>query len=268
MPAEADTALLSLLVRMGATAGFVFAMSWLVAHASERLAAFAISLPVVIGPGFFVLTMERETAFVAVAAESALGALAGTVVFAVGVALLARRVGSRATILGALGLWLVAASLAGLANGWAANALTFTAVYALGLRALPPPADVSRAGRGWSRARSATLAVAAGGLVAVVTLAAGVLGPTVSATLIALPVGLLFVALDTLRTANSDTVARVMAAGARGTASLALFLVLVRSLLPVGISAVAAIVLATLGGMILSAWLTRWTRASPGRSGT
>ncbi len=267
MAADADGALLSLLVRMGATAAFVFAMSWLVAHASDRLAAFAISLPVVIGPGFFVLALERDAAFVAVAAESALGALAGTVAFTVGVALLARRTGPRATIAGGLGLWLVAASLAALANGWAANAAAFAAVYALGLCALPPPANVTRTGPGWSRNRSAGLALAAGGLVAVVTLAAGLLGPTVSATLIALPIGLLFVALDALRAANPDTVARVMAAGARGTASLALFLVLVRSLLPVGLSAVAAIVLATLGGMVLSAWLARWARAAPRRAG-
>lgn len=245
MPAiEALT--VSLAVRMGATALFVLAMSWLVARARPGLAAAAIAMPVVIGPGFFVLALERDPAFVMRAAEDALGALAGTVAFAAAVALLAGQLPRPVLLMTSLLAWVVCVSIAATATGLAGNVLAFAMVYGLGIAVLRarPPRPLPRRVL-WSPQAEGTRALAAGALVGAVTLAAGGLGPTLSGTLIALPVGLLFVASGVLRLTDAATACSVMTAGARGTVALALFLLVLRLLLGVGVPPIESVVAAT-----------------------
>jgi len=241
---------LSLAVRMGATALFVLAMSWLVVRARPGLAAAAISMPVVIGPGFFVMALERDPAFVMRAAEDALGALAGTVAFAAAAALLAGRLSRPVLLCAALLGWAACVSAASLATGLAGNVLAFGLAYAAGMAVLRArPAQPSSRRRAWSPRAEGMRAVSAGALVGVVTLAAGGLGPTLSGTLIALPVGLLFVAAGVLRLADADTARAVMSAGARGAVALALFLLALRLLLGVGVPPVEAVLAATLASV-------------------
>ncbi len=248
----ADTLTLALAVRVAATALFVFGMGWLVARARPAVAAVAIAMPVVIGPAFFMLTLDRDPDFVMRAAEDALGALAATVAFAAAVARLAGRMAPAQILAAALAVWLAAVTATGLAEGLAGNAAAFALAYAAGLAALrtPPPRD-HRPTTFAARAET-TRAAAAGALVGSVTLAAGWLGPTVSGMLIALPVGMLFVAAGVLRLADPGTARRVMAAGARGTASLALFLLTLRALLPAGVPPVPAVMAATAAATALA----------------
>ncbi|MBK5927557.1 hypothetical protein [Rhodobaculum claviforme] len=239
----------ALAVRVGATACFVLAMGWLVARARPGVAAVAIATPVVIGPGFAVLALERDAAFVARAAEDALGALAGTVAFAVVVARLAGRMG-RAGVLGAaLAAWLAVAWAAGWATGWAGNAGVFALAWALGLwvlRGAPPPV---RHRAVWAPRAEGLRALAAGALVAGVTLAAERLGPTVSGTLIALPVGMLFVSAGVLRIGDGTVARQVMGAGARGAAALAMFLGVLRGLIALGMAPLPGVGVATLAAV-------------------
>ena len=235
----------ALAVRVVATAVFVLGMGWLVARARPAVAAVAIAMPVVIGPGFLMLALDRDAAFVMRAAEDALGALAGTVACAAAVARLAGRMGPLQVLACGLLAWIVVVAATGLAHGLAGNAAAFALAYGAGLAALrAAPAPEPRPAA-WSPRADAARAVAAGALVGGVTLAAGWLGPTVSGMLIALPVGMLFVAAGVLRLAGPGTAQRVMAAGTRGTASLALFLLTLWGLLPTGVGPVPAVLAAT-----------------------
>lgn len=250
-----DTALLSLAVRAGFTMVFVLAMGWTVARASPRVAAVAIAMPVVIGPGFLVLVLERDSSFVMRAAEDGLGALSGTVAFAVAVALLTGRTGRGPVLAAALGAWIAAVLLAGVAMGLAPNAAVFALAYGGGVLMLPAAPAPQRLPSDWSLRASLPRAVAAGTLVGVVTVAAGRLGPALSGTLIALPVGMLFVAAGLMGAAGPATTRHVMAAAMRGTAALALFLVILRVGLPFGLPPLIAVLAATAGAVALAVWL-------------
>ena len=260
---ETEMLTLALAVRVGATAGFVLVMGWMVARARPAVAAVAIGMPVVIGPGFVVLALERDADFVMRAAESGLGALAGTVAFAVAVARLAGRWPRGPVLAGGLVAWLAVVAAAGLAPGWTGNAAAFGLAYGAGLVALRGAPAPVRGTAVWAPGAEVFRALAAGTLVGAVTLAAGWLGPTVSATLIALPVGMLFVAAGVLGAGGGASARQVMSAGARGTAALALFLVAVRALLPTGIGPLAAVLVATAAAVALATALGLAVRSSP-----
>ena len=244
---------LSLAVRMGATALFVLAMSWLVARARPGLASAAIAMPVVIGPGFLFMAMERDPAFVMRAAEDGLGALAGTVAFAGSAALLAGRL-PRSVVLGAALLaWAACVAAAAGTTGLLGNLLAFALAWGVGMVILRAgPARAVRRPVSWSPRPEAARALAAGGLVGIVTVTAGGLGPTLSGTLIALPVGLLFVAAGVLRPENAAAARGVMTAGARGTLALALFLAVLRLVLAADLPPVEAVLAATLASVALA----------------
>jgi hypothetical protein len=215
----------SLLVRMAATAGFVLLMGWLVATARPAVAAAAIGLPVVVGPGFFVLALERPDAFVVASAWSGLAALAGTAAFAAGTGALADRPAALA-LAGGLGAWAgaVAAALtvAAAAPGGAGAAAAFAAAWL----ALAPRRRLARAARpgGWRPAREALRAGAAGLTVGAVTLAAGRLGPQLSGALLAIPVGMIFLAQGLLTRGDPATARAVLLDGVRGALALAAFM--------------------------------------------
>lgn len=131
------------------------------------------------------------------------------------------------------------------------------------LRSAPAPA---RLRAGWSPGEAVLRALAAGALVGAVTLAAGRLGPALSATLIPLPVGLIFVAAWVLRAAPPEAALQVMSAGASGTVALALFLVVLRGLLTLHLSPVLAVALAATASVAL-ATLIGVRRIGPARPG-
>lgn len=246
----------SLFVRVTATALFVLAMGWLVANGRRALAAIAISMPVVIGPSFFMLALDREASFVLRTAENALGALTGTIAFAVLVVRLAGRQGRVTVIASALLLWAAMVALAGFASGWAANAAIFAIAYGVGMSYLKEEIVPENLPVKWVPGAAIIRALAAGVLVGAVTLAAEQLGAALSATLIALPVGMIFVAAWTLKAAPPEAARQVMAAGARGTAALAVFLVVVRAMPKLGVSVVAAVAVATIASVALAALLS------------
>jgi hypothetical protein len=253
---------LALAVRVGATALFVLAMGWFVARARPAVASVAIAMPVVIGPGFFVLALEHDADFVMRAAEDGLGALAGTVAFALAVVLLAGWTSRPWVLLAALAAWLAVVTAAGLASGWAANAGFFALVYAVGVVVLQRGPMPERQLAIWSPRAEMCRALAAGTLVGAVTLAADRLGPTFSGTLIALPVGMLFVSAGVLRMAGPEMTRQVMSAGARGTAALALFLLVLRWAIAGAVSPLTAVLGATAAAVALALTLGLAIRSS------
>lgn len=258
---------LALLVRMSATAAFVLAMGWLVARARPWLAAAAIAMPVVIGPGYFMLALDRDAAFVMRAAEDGLGALAGTLAFAVVVVLLAGRLGRGGVLALALTAWAAGAALAGLVSGFAGNAALFLAAYAAGMLALRGGAPAVRRVVLWSPSAELLRALAAGALVGGVTLAAERLGPVLTGSLISMPVGMLFVALGVLRPTEAETARRVLSAGARGCAALAMFVAMLRLLLPLGLAPPLAVLAAVPASVALALLLGFGARKTLDMSG-
>jgi hypothetical protein len=172
------------------------------------------------------MALERPDAFLAASARAGFGALAGTVAFAASAAALSDR--SAALALGAgLTAWAlaVAAALGAEAAlpGGAGGALAFGAAW-LTLaprRAADRPAP-SRRWRPWAEAARAG---AAGLVVAAVTLAAGRLGPALSGALLALPVGMIFVAASLFARGDAAVTRVVMGDAARGALALAAFMV-------------------------------------------
>lgn len=254
----------ALAVRVLATALFVFAISWSVARAPKRMSAIAISLPVVIGPGFLILGLEQDVRFLADALDDALGALAATVAFAASAASLAGRCGAAILLCASLAMWLVAAAVAAQTTGLTANGLVFLGAYIGGLlflsRGVGNAARHATSAVGWSLRAGVVRALLAGLLVGAVTLAADRLGPTLSATLIALPVGMIFVAQGTLRTSGAREMRRIMVAAARGTAALAVFLLVLRAASAFGLSITWAMAPATVASVTCALWLARWER--------
>ena len=258
-----DLFFLSVGVRVIVTAAFVLAMGMIIARARPSLAAVAIAMPVVIGPGFLILALEREPQFILHAAEDSLGALAGTVAFAASVALLAGQVRKSAVLLLSLLAWLLVAVIAGQAYGLGGNLTAFAVVYLAGLWVLRSAPALPRRTVQWSARAELPRALSAGLLVGVVTLGAEYLGPTIAGTLIALPVGMLFVASGVLQSDDATRTREVLSAGARGSAALALFLVTLRVLVAYSVAPVQAVLLATLAAVIAAIALGLAVKASP-----
>lgn len=239
-----DFFFLSMSLRMLLTAFFVLAMGAIIAKARPSFAAIAIAMPVVIGPGFLILALEQDPDFILRAAEDSLGALAGTVAFAVAVALLAERVRAQFVLMLALVIWLCVVLMTGPAQGLLGNLAAFALIYLPGVWILRARPVAQRRPVTWSPRLELPRAVSAGLLVGVVTLSADYLGPTFSGTLIALPVGMLFVASGVLRSSDPRRVRDVLSAGARGTAALAVFLICVWWLIQGAVAPVTAVLAA------------------------
>lgn len=215
----------SLLIRMTATAGFVLLMGWLVATARPAVAAAAIGLPVVVGPGFVMLALERPDAFVVASAWSGLAALAGTAAFAATAGALAD---CRAALAlgGALGAWAAATaaalSVAAALPGGMGAILAFCAAWL----AVAPRRRLARPSRpgGWRPGREVARAGAAGLTVGLVTLASARLGPQLSGALLAMPVGMIFLAQGLLARRDPATARAVLADAVRGALALAAFM--------------------------------------------
>ena len=77
----ATSSLFELAFRMVATAAVVIVVTWAVNHFGPLVGGSLSGLPVVIGPGFYFLSLHATPAFVGAAAAHSLWSLSGTQVF-------------------------------------------------------------------------------------------------------------------------------------------------------------------------------------------
>jgi hypothetical protein len=263
-------ALLALLVRACATGLFVLGMAWLVARGRPLVAAIAIGLPVVLGPGFLLLALDHDPAFVAEAARSSLATLAATIALIVTVAATLPRLSAAPMLLAGCAAWAGASLVGQWIGGTQAGAvLLYGAAFALSglLPAGPAP--------GGGRARLpprwvlAARTLAAGGLVALVTVLADRLGPGPSGALLTFPVGITFVAWGLKQDAPPATARGVLIAARFGTLALAAFLLVVLygaerlgALPAVAAALVASVAVAVLANLARAALLRRGARTA------
>lgn len=262
---------IELSVRILATAAIVVGVTLAAEHLGPKLGGALAGLPIVIGPAFFFLVRDQSVAFSADAAAAALTSLAATQAFLLGYVAVAER--SRAAIGAAVVAWLLAASLLSLvpASPWLGLAIFTASMLAarfLATRFLRP--------HGPARARGSFLSLvlrglAAGLLVAAVTLAADRLGPVWAGFLIAYPIGMTVISVTLHQRLGSAIAVATLHATMLGIASLAAFaFVLALALPPLGPTAAfaAALAASVLVTMVLVALAARLARDRPARAGS
>ena len=223
--ATVSFALEDLLVRMGSTAFVVVAVTWAVGAFGPRIGGAVAGLPIVLGPGFYFLSTHAPAAFVAEAAAYALYSLCATQLFLLAYIVAAGRLPPWATLAIAVGVWgLVALLLRPLPAVPSLGLLLFMGATAIGLavgarQAGPVAGGGPRPGWGLLLLRGAL----AGVLVALVTGAAGWLGPAVAGLLMAFPIGYMVVALTLHQSMGVPQVRATLHAALLGTTSLAAF---------------------------------------------
>ena len=218
-------ALDELAVRMGATALIVVLVTWAVGVFGPRIGGAIAGLPIVLGPGFYFLSTHADAAFVAEAAAYALYALCATQFFLLAYMLAAGRAPPAFALGLAVSTWgAIAVVLRLLPPIPSLGLLLFilsTAVgVKLGARLVPPVTGGGpRPGFGLLLLRG----LLAGVLVAVVTEAAGWLGPDGAGLLMAFPIGYTVVALTLHQSIGAARAAATLHAAMLGTSSLAGF---------------------------------------------
>ncbi|MDZ7809950.1 MAG: hypothetical protein U5L11_07060 [Arhodomonas sp.] len=208
---------LSLLVKMATTAVVVIGVTLAVARLGPRLGGVIAGTPIVLGPAFFFLGLERSAGFVAEAALAAIHALTATLVFLITYVAVAGRLGPVTSLLAAVTAWgLSATAFATLPGGYPLGLVVYVLVFGLALAA-----------RRWLRLSQPRVqapnrwldlllrGLAAGVLVGVATTVAATAGPKISGTLTGFPVGFTVIAL-TLHQRFGAPVARATLAAAQG----------------------------------------------------
>lgn len=226
--------LFELAFRMAATAAVVMAVTWAVDHFGPFIGGALAGLPVVIGPGFYFLSLHSTPDFVNNAASHSLWSLCGTQAFILTYMACARRHGVARSLGCSVIVWSIAAvavshlppaPLLGLA---AFAAVTLIAIWLGGRLAFgTAPAMPSI---GW-----ATLLVRgglAGLLVAAVTTMSSRLGPEFSGILLAFPIGFGVVAVTLHEKLGAANVIGTLNAALKGAAGLAVFSAAFSLLLP------------------------------------
>ncbi|MCS4504274.1 hypothetical protein NYO91_09315 [Arhodomonas aquaeolei] len=209
--------LLTGLVKMITTAVVIIAVTLSVARLGPRLGGVIAGTPIVLGPAFFFLGLERPPAFLADAAVATLHALTATLVFLVAYVLAAARLGPVASLATAVAAWVAAAAaFATIPGGWVVGLAAYAALFALA-SAIRRRLDLPR-----PRVRAPTRrldllvrGLAGGVLVGVVTTVAAEAGPQVAGTLTGFPVGFTMISL-TLHQRFGPAVARATLATAQG----------------------------------------------------
>lgn len=183
---------LPLILKMVVTAGFVVVATFAAERAGPVVGAMIATLPIAAGPAYLFIALQHDPGFVA---HSALGSLVvnvATSIFALAYAMRAQRSGLAASVLPAISIWLVLASVVN-AVPWttmtavAFNAAGLAACIAVGNRfrhVRVPPAP-----RRWTDVllRAGMVAV----LVAVVVTASEVVGAKLTGILAVFPIVLL-----------------------------------------------------------------------------
>jgi len=180
---------LSLVLKMAVTAGFVIAAATVAERAGPAIGALVATLPIAAGPAYVFLALDHDATFISQSAIASIAAHAATGMFSLAYVLLAQRRGMALSVTGAVGVWLVVASLLR-AVPWtfpsvaAANLAVFALCIALAerYRQVRMPLIV----RKWYDVPLRALMVS--GLVAAVVGLSGRVGPTVTGLLAVFPI--------------------------------------------------------------------------------
>ena len=251
------------LIRCLGTAGVVIAVSLAVGRLGPVIGGALAGLPVVLGPGFWVLSGTHDVDFVALSAGAALRAQWVTQIFLLANIIAATRLSPWVTMVVTGVLWLAGAvPLAGLNVGvplaWGIYAAITAVCYRIGAGFapdVPPPQGVA----GWRLL--ALRGLLAGVLVGAITLGADLLGARVAGALMAYPVAFSLIALTLHQAYGPGVTASALLSMLLGTTSLAVFCGLMALLvaplprLPAFALAVGAAVAATLAVIVIRRWL-------------
>ncbi|AXI43978.1 hypothetical protein [Sulfitobacter sp. SK011] len=212
-----------LLTRAIATAVIVVGITITVERVGPAIGGALGGLPIVIGPGFYFLIQEQSTTFTISAATSSLIALTASQAFLIGYVAIARR--SQAAIVIASLCWLLAALiLADVPQSpWIGLVLfltaTGTARFVANRFQRPYTRTHARGGLTALLARG----VAAGLLVAFVTVAAEKLGPVSAGFLMTYPIAMTVIAITVHQRSGADVVIATLRSIMYGIGSLAAF---------------------------------------------
>lgn len=220
----------------------------------ERAGGMVSAFPAIVGPVLLIVALEHGRGFAARAANGTLLGLVSLAAFALAYGRVARRHGWRPSLISG---W-AGAAVAGLAVGLAAGGfgspaglLVAAAARALACRALPA-ADAGGAGPRPRRAAVPLRMASAALLVAVLSAAAGAVGPLIGGMLAALPVLACVLAVSTHREAGAPAVIGLLRGMLAGMGSFVLFCqVIALAIVPYGMA--PAFAAATLGALIVQA---------------
>lgn len=229
-----DVSISQLLARMAATACVVIGVALAVGRLGPAIGGALAGLPIVLGPGFFFITMQAPAGFVSAAAVYSLMSLCATQLFLLAYIATAGRTGPWISLLAALAAWTTAVVLFRLfptqpLSGIALFAIVTFAARALGaafVRTTSKPIRVENLGLLFLRG------ILAGLLVAVVTTAASQLGATSSGLLLAFPIGYTVLAITIHEQFGAGTVIATLYSAIRGTISLAGFCTMLALAMP------------------------------------
>lgn len=247
-----------LMTRMIATALIVVGTTIAVERVGPAIGGALGGLPIVIGPGFYFLMQEQSIAFAKSAATSSLIALTASQAFLIGYVVTARH--SRAAIVAASLCWLLAALiLVNVPNSPAAGLVLF--LVATGIARLvanrfqsPSASPRVRGGLGPLLARG----LAAGVLVASVTVTAEMLGPVQAGFLVTYPIAMTVIAITVHQRSGALVVIATLRSIMFGIGSIAAFtFVLAVTLVPLG--PVQAFAAALLAGVLITLGITLYS---------
>lgn len=241
--------LVELLIRATATAAVVVGIAIIVERLGPLVGGALAGLPIVIGPGFFFLMQEQSTEFTVAAAASSLIALTASQAFLLGYIAVARQ--TRASIVVASLCWLVTALLLTVVPSSPWVGLVLFLVSTAAARSVSRNFERAHA-RPRVRGGLITLlgrGIAAGLLVAVVTVAADWLGAVWAGFLMTYPIAMTVISLTVHQRSGEDVVIATLRSMMLGIGSIAGFtFTLAVTLLPFGpIWAFAAALIAGIG---------------------
>ena len=102
---------LSLLLKMAVTAAFVVGAAMVAERVSPTIGALVATLPIAAGPAYVFVALEHDAAFVSQSAIGSIAAHAATGLFSLVYIALAQSRGMAISVLGAVGVWFLAAFL-------------------------------------------------------------------------------------------------------------------------------------------------------------
>ncbi|WP_323764169.1 hypothetical protein [Marinovum sp.] len=212
-----------ILIRAMATAGIVVGIAIAVERLGPLVGGALAGLPIVIAPGFFFLMLKQSTEFTVAAAISSLIALSASQAFLLGYIVVARR--TRAAVVVASLCWLIVAFLlTGFhASPWAGVVLFLvTTVSAWSLaRLFEAPHTKARVRGGWTILLGR--GIAAGLLVAAVTVSADWLGPVWSGFLMTYPIAMTVISITVHQRSGAEVVVATLRSMMLGIGSIAAF---------------------------------------------
>lgn len=263
-----DLPVVSLLIRMAATAFVVIGVAVAVGRLGPIVGGALAGLPIVLGPGFLFLAMQAPPDFAASAAAYSLLSLCATQLFLLAYIVAARRAGPAVSLLAALAAWGTAIALIRMLPP---QALLGIALFA-GVTAVTRKLGATFVQRAVNHPRADNLGLLflrgalAGLLVAAITAAANRLGPTASGLLLAFPIGYTVLSVTIHEQFGAQVAATTLHSAIFGTISLAAFCAMLAVAIP-RMPVAAAFILAlsvSLATTIVLVLLSRFKPTLPG----